>query len=616
MPTPGTRNSASGLPNHVPGGVYSVSMPSLSDGNYVPLQVDNEGNLLVNVAVGGGGGGGNASVGLTGGAILTSATFIGVEDTDTSTLVGLTSTDGLLNTSTEVFSTFIGDSTATWNNSTALNSELDTIAEGTAATFTLVQTGTLSTGAVTFEQSQDGTNWAPIQVLDNTTGLLVTSYTFVTATNRSFSGGYTNSAIRARLSTAITGSGSVIVQQNTFSISTEQPVGTQVVQVSNFPTTQPVSGTISVSNFPATQAVTQSGTWTVGISGNPADNIAQWGGTAVAAAATTTSQGSEAAPIVRVIQRKSGVPNASPTAVLSTTPLAANASFTSAWVDTFQTGDCFVTAVVFPGSIGSASNGFSIQVTNDTGTTSTQGNISQTSIATAGVAVTLTASITYRYWRINYTNGATPQVTFELTAVASSVPQATKVSGDGSISGGVTTTNAVPCSLAANIAVPDGAAANSQLASNGTGTLVGTSNSVYNGSGWDRARSVAGAVAAGTGTTAVVDVPTTSANQACSVTGQSALTVVNVKNAAGNVFGVSIANPNASTIFLQFYNSASTPSLGTSVVWWLAIGANFSGTLVLPYAINFTTGIGIGAATTATGGTAPGTAPSVTVFYA
>jgi hypothetical protein len=103
-----------------------------------------------------------------------------------------------------------------------------------------------------------------------------------------------------------------------------------------------------------------------------------------------------------------------------------------------------------------------------------------------------------------------------------------------------------------------------------------------------------------------------------SVSAQAALTVANVKTSQGNVYGVSVANPNASTIFLQFYNTAGTPTLGTGVVWFLAIPA--STTLNIPPGLvplaNLATGIGIGAATTATGGTAPGTAPSVTIFYA
>lgn len=54
-----------------------------------------------------------------------------------------------------------------------------------------------------------------------------------------------------------------------------QPVSGSVT-VSNLPATQPVSGTVSVSNFPATQPVSgtvaaaQSGTWTVSVSNFPA----------------------------------------------------------------------------------------------------------------------------------------------------------------------------------------------------------------------------------------------------------------------------------------------------------------------------------------------------------
>jgi hypothetical protein len=54
-----------------------------------------------------------------------------------------------------------------------------------------------------------------------------------------------------------------------------QPVSGSVA-VSNFPATQPVSGAVSVSNFPSTQpvsgtiAATQSGTWTLSVSNFPA----------------------------------------------------------------------------------------------------------------------------------------------------------------------------------------------------------------------------------------------------------------------------------------------------------------------------------------------------------
>lgn len=104
---------------------------------------------------------------------------------------------------------------------------------------------------------------------------------------------------------------------------------------------------------------------------------------------------------------------------------------------------------------------------------------------------------------------------------------------------------------------------------------------------------------------------------ACSVSINAAIATPNVKASAGNVYGVSVANPNASTVYLQFYNTASTPTRGTSVVWWLAIPANSvltipPGTIALA---NFATGIGAACATTATGASAPGTAPDVVIFF-
>lgn len=111
--------------------------------------------------------------------------------------------------------------------------------------------------------------------------------------------------------------------------------------------------------------------------------------------------------------------------------------------------------------------------------------------------------------------------------------------------------------------------------------------------------------------------PTTSALHACSTAIQAALTVANVKASAGSVYGMSIANLSAATLYIQFYNTAGTPTLGTSVIWFVAVPA--SGTLTIPASAlalaNFATGIGIGASTTATSTGTPTTAPAVTIFY-
>lgn len=111
--------------------------------------------------------------------------------------------------------------------------------------------------------------------------------------------------------------------------------------------------------------------------------------------------------------------------------------------------------------------------------------------------------------------------------------------------------------------------------------------------------------------------PSTAASAACSVSAQAALTVINVKASAGNVYGIHVFNGAAATTFLQFYNTAGVPTLGTAVVWSIGIPAGQS--IVIPVGAialaNFATGIGIGAATTYAGAVAPATAPQVTIFF-
>jgi hypothetical protein len=148
-------------------------------------------------------------------------------------------------------------------------------------------------------------------------------------------------------------------------------------------------------------------------------------------------------------------------------------------------------------------------------------------------------------------------------------------------------------------------------------TTPGTTNKVsisgYNGAVIDNAIGTQSANAV-----SVMPAPSSTAPYAAttSIAG-SALTVANVKTSTGNVYGVSCAQTNASITYLQFYNTAGTPVLGTSVVWFLAIPP--SGTLTIPTGAialaNFATGIGIGASTTPTGVGTPGVAPACTIFY-
>ena len=75
----GPLNSARPVASIPVGGVYNLISPSPSDNQALALQVDNEGNLLVNVAVGGGGGS-DAAVGRVGSAAPLFAIELGIVD--------------------------------------------------------------------------------------------------------------------------------------------------------------------------------------------------------------------------------------------------------------------------------------------------------------------------------------------------------------------------------------------------------------------------------------------------------------------------------------------------------------------------------------------------------
>lgn len=109
----------------------------------------------------------------------------------------------------------------------------------------------------------------------------------------------------------------------------------------------------------------------------------------------------------------------------------------------------------------------------------------------------------------------------------------------------------------------------------------------------------------------------TASSGACSVSNQASLATPNIKASAGNVYGISVVNKDAALLYIQFYNTAGTPTRGTSVVWWIPVAA--SATVNIPPGAmalaNHSAGIGVTAATTATGSGAPSTAPDVVIYY-
>jgi hypothetical protein len=95
-------------------------------------------------------------------------------------------------------------------------------------------------------------------------------------------------------------------------------------------------------------------------------------------------------------------------------------------------------------------------------------------------------------------------------------------------------------------------------------------------------------------------------------------TGLNVKASAGNLYGFSVFNGGTIPCYFQLYNTAGTPTIGTSVIdsYGVQAGVTLSippGQLALE---NFSTGIGIGAATADAGATTTGcTTISATVYY-
>lgn len=86
-----------------------------------------------------------------------------------------------------------------------------------------------------------------------------------------------------------------------------------------------------------------------------------------------------------------------------------------------------------------------------------------------------------------------------------------------------------------------------------------------------------------------------------------------------NLVLYNISNPNSSTVYVQFFDSATagTVTVGTTApFFWFAIPANSGVTdNGLPFAIPFANGIVVAATTTPTGNTAPSTAIPTVLFY-
>src|ERR1700690_2721498 len=141
-------------------------------------------------------------------------------------------------------------SDAAWTSSTGGNTAVQFIAGVTkynTVLVTLVQGTTITGGVVTFEQSIDNSTFTPVQgVTLGTTAIMGPTYTLTASTNVSFLFPVNAPYFQIRLSTVITGSGTVTVQHATQSL----PVAALLAGTETLATGSNVIG-----------AVTQSGTW-------------------------------------------------------------------------------------------------------------------------------------------------------------------------------------------------------------------------------------------------------------------------------------------------------------------------------------------------------------------
>jgi hypothetical protein len=139
---------------------------------------------------------------------------------------------------------------ASWTSATTVNTRVTLLSNVTAFNsilVTLVQGTTITGGIVTLQQSNDNTNWVSVQcVALGTTTIVGPTYTLVPSTNVMFMCPVSAPYFGVLLSTAITGTGTVVVGYNALTLP----------QVSIF------AGTVQAVQS-GTWNVAQSGTWTV-----------------------------------------------------------------------------------------------------------------------------------------------------------------------------------------------------------------------------------------------------------------------------------------------------------------------------------------------------------------
>jgi hypothetical protein len=122
------------------------------------------------------------------------------------------------------------------------------------------------------------------------------------------------------------------------------------------------------------------------------------------------------------------------TNVETKTPLAANAVFTGAWHDSQVDGVTFVMAYALA-SNASAGGGFVLDQSDDISNPGFSILGTNSINVAANTLAILSTPLRTRYWRVRYTNGATPDTSLEITTCAFDVPPIFNGSNNGAIQG-------------------------------------------------------------------------------------------------------------------------------------------------------------------------------------
>ena len=338
------------------------------------------------------------------------------------------------------------------------------------------------------------------------------------------------------------------------SFPTTQPVSGSV-SVSNFPATQPVSGSVSVSNFPSSQAVTSSLDSLVQTEDSPhisaANGIMVFGVRTDAHNVNLGDNGDyvpfqvNGAGRLKVSAEPSAQDPVTGTIAANGQTVVMDTSRTSNLMifctGTFNTVNC-----AFEGSL-DGTNWFAVQAIRSNANTieTSTGNLS------AAPAYAWELSVNgLNFFRVRataFTSGS-QNWRFNPAPYATEPIPAAQVSGTQPVSGTVT----------ANI---------------GTGSLAAGVNLIG-----DVSMQVRNSSAGGASIHHIVAAASTNA--------------ATVKNAAGRLYGWSLANTTAAWVYVKLHNTNAAPTAGAGVVMTIGIPPNDYVTVTIPHGIGFTIGIG------------------------